>query len=44
MRRSPKEKSNILYYIIGGVILVALGFVVLTELPVKQEHVEEVIQ
>ena len=39
-----REKPTFLYYIIGLVIILAVGFAVLHEIPVQSEHIEEVIQ
>lgn len=39
-----QKKSNLTYYIIAIIVLAAVGFVVLHEIPLKQEHVEEVIK
>ena len=39
-----REKSNLVYYIVAALILVALGFVMFHEIPLKQEHIEEVIK
>ena len=39
-----REKSTVLYYIISLAQVLAVGFVVLHEIPLQPEHVEEVIQ
>lgn len=39
-----QKKSNIVYYIIGLLILAAVVFVVMHEVPMKVEHVEQDIQ
>lgn len=39
-----QKKSNLIYYIIAAVVLAAAGFVVLHEIPLAQEHVEEVVK
>lgn len=41
--RKNQGKSKVLYYIVGVILLIALGFVVFHELPLKTEHIEEVI-
>jgi len=38
-----QKKSNLIYYVIGAVILAAVVFVVMHEVPMQVEHVEEVI-
>ncbi len=38
-----QKKSNLMYYVIGAVILATVVFVVMHEVPMKVEHVEEVI-
>ncbi len=39
-----QKKSNIVYYIIAAVLLLAIGLVIFTEVPMKIEHIEEVIK
>ena len=39
-----QKKSNLAYYIVAALILAAIAFVVFHEVPLKQEHVEEVIK
>ncbi len=39
-----QKKSNLIYYIVAVLLLAAVGFVVFHEIPLKQEHVEEVIK
>ena len=39
-----QKKSNIVYYIVAAVLLLVVGLIVFTEVPVKIEHVEEVIK
>lgn len=39
-----REKSKLAYYIIALALVLAVGFVVLHEIPLQPEHVEEVIQ
>lgn len=39
-----QKKSNLIYYIIAVVLLAAVGFVILHEIPLSPEHVEEVIK
>ncbi len=39
-----QKKSNLIYYIIAGLFVAAIAFVVLHEAPLHQEHVEEVIK
>ncbi len=39
-----REKSNLVYYIVAILILAALGFVMVHEFPLEQEHVEEIIK
>lgn len=39
-----REKSNLIYYVVAVLVLAALGFVMLHEFPLNQEHVEEVIK
>lgn len=39
-----REKSNLVYYIAAILILAALGFVMVHEFPLEQEHVEEIIK
>ena len=36
-----QKKSNLIYYIIGVVILAAVVFVVMHEVPMQVEHVEQ---
>ncbi len=38
-----QKKSNLMYYVIGAVILAAVVFVVMHEVPMQVEHVEESI-
>ncbi len=38
-----REKSNLIYYVIAVVIIAALGLVMFHEIPLHQEHVEEVV-
>lgn len=35
-----QRKSNAIYYVIGAVLLAAVVFVVVHEVPMTQEHVE----
>ena len=42
MRKSQKNFS-FLYYVIGAVLLLAVGFVIFHDIPMRQVHVEEVI-
>ena len=42
MRKSQKNFSFI-YYIVGAILLLALGFVIFHDIPMRQTHVEEVI-
>ena len=39
-----QKKSNFLYYVAASLIVAALAFIVLHEIPINQEHVEEVIK
>lgn len=39
-----QKKSNLIYYLIAAVLLAAIGFVVLHEIPLSVEHIEEVIK
>lgn len=39
-----QKKSNLIYYIIAAVVLAAVGFVVLHEIPLTPEHVEEIVK
>ncbi len=36
-----QKKSNAIYYIIGLLVLAAVAFVVMHEVPMQVEHVEE---
>ena len=36
-----QKKSNLLYYVIGLVILAAAAFVVMHEVPMETQHVEQ---
>lgn len=38
-----QKKSNWIYYIVGILLLAVIGFVVMHEVPMPQEHVEEEI-
>ena len=38
------EKSNLIYYVVAVVIVAALGLVMFHEIPLHQEHVEEVVK
>ncbi len=38
-----QKKSNWIYYVVGVLLLTAIGFVVMHEVPMPQEHVEEEI-
>ena len=39
-----QKKSNIIYYVIAAILLLNVGLVIFTEVPIKIEHVEEVIK
>lgn len=39
-----QKKSNWPYYVIGVLLLAAVGFVILHEVPMNVQHVEEEIQ
>ncbi len=39
-----REKSNLIYYVVAVVIVAALGLVMFHEIPLHQEHVEEVVK
>lgn len=39
-----REKSNFIYYAAAVLLIIALGFVMLHEIPLKQEHIEEVLK
>ena len=39
-----QKKSNLIYYIVGAVILAAIGFITFTEIPVETVRVEEQIK
>ena len=43
MHKSQKKLSPI-YYVVGAIILLAVGFIVFHDIPMKQTHVEEVIE
>lgn len=36
-----QKKSNLIYYIAGVLILAAIGFVIVHEVPMQVEHVEQ---
>lgn len=38
-----QKKSNLIYYVIGALVIAAIAFVVMHEEPMAIEHVEEVI-
>lgn len=38
------KKSKLIYYIIAAVFAAAVGCVILLEVPLKQEHIEQVIK
>lgn len=38
-----QKKSNLIYYIVGALLLAAIGFVVVHEVPMEVEHVEQEI-
>ncbi len=39
-----REKSYTLYYVIAAVVLIAAGVALVHEVPLTQEHVEEVLK
>jgi len=39
-----QKKSNLVYYIVGAVLLAVVGFVVLMEAPMPEEQIEEEIK
>lgn len=39
-----QKKSNLVYYVVASVIIAAIAFMVLHEVPIRQEHIEEIIR
>ena len=39
-----QKKSNIVYYVIAALIVVAVAFVVVHEVPMEAEHVEQEVK
>ena len=39
-----QKKTNVIPYIVIAVLLIVIGFVVFTEIPLTIEHVEEVVK
>lgn len=42
--RNNAKKSNILYYIIAAVLILAVVAAIFMEVPLHQEHIEQVIK
>lgn len=38
-----QKKSNLIYYVLGAVLIAAVVFVVMHEVPMQVEHVEEAV-
>ena len=36
-----QKKSNLIYYVVGIILVLMLGFVVIHEVPMEVEHVEQ---
>lgn len=39
-----QKKSNFMYYLVAALLIAAVGFVVLHEIPLHQEHIEESVK
>lgn len=39
-----QKKSNLVYYIVAAVLVAAISFIVFTDVPMPQEHIEEIVK